>query len=355
MTVPSTPAASLDALFEAPTMYLREIDFERREALVLRMSRDGYARSSFLDKRTITVDGNVYGVPLAVLLERFREARPPPKRINYIFHTAFCGSTLLSRCLDRPGVCLAYKEPFVLHQLAFVRRQGPRPEALSRPTPFLDLALALLGRSYAPAEIPLVKPADSCINLAREMLAAHPASAGLLLYARLDAFLVAMLKNHKRRRYMRTLVARARTDLDDGGHLSGVATEALSDAQAAAFVWVGLMRPYLDLLAEERLAVRSLEASVFFDHPAPTLEAAARLFGLALSDADIQAAIGGVFTRNAKDPFQPFDKAAYASEIEHLTRHLAAEIEEGVAWAAALTHDDPIPDELPKGLLDFGF
>ena len=355
MIAPPTPAASLDALFETPTMYLREIDFEGREALFLRMSRDGYAQSSFLDTRAVTVDGNVYGVPLAALLEQFREARPPRRRINYIFHTAFCGSTLLSRCLDRPGVCLAYKEPYVLHQLGFVRRQGPRPEALTRPTPFLDLALALLGRSYEPSEVPLVKPADSCINLAREMLTAHPASAGLLLYARLDAFLVAMLKNHKRRRYMRRLVARARTDLDDGGRLPDVDTEALSDAQAAAFVWIGLMRSYLDLLADDRLTVRSLEASIFFDHPTPTLEAAARHFGLALGEADIEAAVGGVFTRNAKDPFQAFDKAAYATDHEHLTHLLAAEIEEGRAWAATLTHGDPLPDVLPQRLVDFGF
>ena len=122
-------------------MYLREIDFTRREVLFLRMNRDGYTRSSFLDKRTITVDGTVYGAPLANLLDRFHEARPAPRPINYIFHTAFCGSTLLSRCLDRSGVCLAYKEPFVLHQLCFVRRQDPRPDAAARPTPFLDLAL----------------------------------------------------------------------------------------------------------------------------------------------------------------------------------------------------------------------
>ena len=37
------------------------------------------------------------------------------------------------------------------------------------------------------------------------------------------------------------------------------------------------MRPYLDLLSDERLRVRSLEASVFFDHPAPTLDAIAVL------------------------------------------------------------------------------
>lgn len=346
-----TPAATLDALFDAPSLYLREIDFARREALFLRMSRHGYARSSFLDKRTISVDGNVYGVPLASLVACFHEARPTPRRINYLFHTAFCGSTLLSRCLDLSGVCLAYKEPFVLHQLCFVRRQDPRPGAAALPTPFLDLALALLGRSYNPDEIPLVKPADSCINLAREMLMAHPASAGVLLYARLDAFLVSMLKNHKRRRYVRGMIERARTDLADDGRFHGLATEALSDAQAAAFVWVGLMRRYLDLLADERLRLRSLEASVFFDHPTPTLEAAARFFGLALTEDDIQAAVDGVFTRKAKDPFQAFDKAAYAAQNERLAQRLADEIEEGTAWAAALTQDDLIPDVLPRALL----
>ncbi len=355
MTGQQTPAASLDALFETPTMYLREIDFAGREALFLRMSRDGYVRSSFLDKRTITVDGNVYGVPLADLLDRFREARPTPRRINYIFHTAFCGSTLLSRCLDRPGACLAYKEPLVLHQLCFLRRRDPRPNAAALPTPFLDLALALLGRSYHTDEIPLVKPADSCINLACELLTAHPASAGVLLYARLEAFLVSMLKNPKRRRYVRGMIDRARTDLAAAGHHPDFDAEALSDAQVAAFVWVGLMRPYQALLAGERLRLRSLDASVFFDQPAPVLEAAARLFDLALDENDIRAAVDGVFTRKAKDPYQAFDKAAYAAQNERLAQRLVDEIEEGLAWAAAFTHDNPIPDALPKPLVDFGF
>ncbi|MFQ5571889.1 MAG: hypothetical protein ACE5G0_19595 [Rhodothermales bacterium] len=347
---PAAPTL-LDHLFDSPEYYLREIDWDRQEAVFLRMNRSSYVRSAFLDVRTLSVDGNGYRLPLAAVLQRFRACAPAPKRLNFIFHTAFCGSTLLSRCLDRPGVCLAYKEPFMIHQLSTAIRRARDVEKAKQKTPLMDVALALLGRTFSPSEIPVIKPTDSCINVARELLTEHPASAGLLLYGALESFLVSMLKRPKRRRYMRDVSWRARKDLDTWGKLPGIHPGTLPDAQAAGFVWLGLMIPYLDLLADERLQVRSLEASVFYEHPGRTLEAVSDLFGLALTKEDIQRALEGVFHRNSKLPHKAFDKAAYTEEQERLVNKLADEIQDGVAWVAEVTRSDPIPDVLPRPLL----
>lgn len=350
MADPSIPASLLTGLFDAPAWHLHRVVFAAREAFFLRANRAFYARASFLDQRAIAEGKTLYRVPLMPVLARFRECAPPPRPIFFIFHTAFCGSTLLSRCLDRPGVCLAYREPSLFHQLSLVKRQNPMPE-VPRPTPLLDVALALFARTYSASEVPLVKPSDTCINLAREVLTSHPASAGLLLYAPLEAFLVSMLKNRERRHYLRGMIRRTRHDLDAFGRLPGLNAEALPDARVAAFVWIGLMVFYLDLLADEDLRVRSLKASVFYEHPEATLEAAARFFGLALTPEDIAAARHGIFARNAKAPDRAFDKAAYDAAHKHLARLLDDEIRDGLAWAAEMMRNHPIPNVLPRPLL----
>ena len=347
---PPIPATLLDGLFDAPAWHLHEVAFTERKAFFFRVNRDFYTRVSFLGRRVVSEVDTMYRVPLMPVLARFRACAPLPRPMCFIFHTAFCGSTLLSRCLDRPGVCLAYREPRLIHQLSAVKRQNPTPE-VPRPTPLLDVALALFARTYSASEVPLIKPTDSCINLAREVLTSHPASAGLLLYAPLEAFLLSMLKNRDRRRYLRRMIRRARHDLDAYGRLPGLDAEPLPDARVAAFVWIGLMVPYLDLLADEDLRVRSLEASVFYQHPEATLEAAARFFGLGLTPEDITAARHGIFTRHAKAPDRAFDKQAYDAAHQHLAYLLADEIRDGLAWAAEMTRHHPIPDVLPRPLL----
>ena len=52
-TITSRDLSILDRLFETPDLYVRDVDWKTCEAICLRMSRDSYARSSFLDHRTI--------------------------------------------------------------------------------------------------------------------------------------------------------------------------------------------------------------------------------------------------------------------------------------------------------------
>jgi hypothetical protein len=100
------------------------MDWETVEAVCVRMSRDTYSRSTFLDDRTISTDGEEHRVPVASVMDAFN-ANPPARRpVMFVAHTALCGSTLLSRCLDFPGVCLPYKEPYLLHNLSGIWRLG---------------------------------------------------------------------------------------------------------------------------------------------------------------------------------------------------------------------------------------
>ena len=101
--------SELDVLFSTPDVYVRDIDWGTLDAVCARMSRDTYSASTFLDERTVSIDGEELRTPVVSLMDSYT-AHPPTRRpIMFIAHTALCGSTLLSRCLDIPGACLPYR------------------------------------------------------------------------------------------------------------------------------------------------------------------------------------------------------------------------------------------------------
>jgi hypothetical protein len=337
-------------LFETPNIYVQSIDWDTNQAVVAPMNRATYAQTSFLDHRTISTS-KPKTIGLDVFFRTFDRVQPPTRRLNFIFHTAFCGSTLLSRCLDHPGACLAYKEPFILHQLASNRRQGPVASRRKERDAFLNVAIALLSRTYSPQEIPLIKPSDSSINLARDLLRQHPDSVALLLYMRLKQFVVSMLKTPSRRQFLRSQIHRAQHDLRASGFGEIDATR-LNDAEATGLVWLGLMVSYLDLLGDMDLNVRSLDASLFHKYPEQVLNAAASLFDLSIEAETFTSVVEeGVFRRDAKFTDLMFDRANYELETKRHQQRLDSEIREAETWVDQMTRCRPLPPDLPRPLL----
>ena len=331
------------------------MDWETVEAVCVRMSRDTYSRSIFLDDRTISTDGEEHRVPVASVMDAFN-ANPPARRpVMFVAHTALCGSTLLSRCLDFPGVCLPYKEPYLLHNLSGIWRLGLQKQlhakvGRSRPH-IMDLALALVARTYGAAEKPVVKLTDTCTSLLPSILSRNPGSRILLLYHGLRRFLVAMLRYPGRRQYARNMQIRAEADLRVVGRDDLLAERELSDARCAALVWMGLMYPYLRLLAASPQRIRSLDAADFFADPEATLNRLDRFFGLEIgADRMAERLAGGVLSRDAKSADADFDSGRYRAELESAEAALRDEIDDAVAWVDRITTVEPIPATLPNPL-----
>ena len=113
-----------------------------------RLPRETQRALPFLDPRYVKPELVSAPIPVSAL-QTFADALSTPP-LHFIFHTAFCGSTLLTRALDAPGVSMGLKEPSVLVDIAAAwRREGA--------TPKLDAVLAttlrLLARPFAPGEI----------------------------------------------------------------------------------------------------------------------------------------------------------------------------------------------------------
>src|SRR5262245_20482993 len=87
-------------LFETPELYPWALDVETDEIIFMPMTPGDYRKSSFLDHHISRTDKFTYRAKLADFIDYYEVAAPVSKELNYIFHTAFVGSTLLTRLLD---------------------------------------------------------------------------------------------------------------------------------------------------------------------------------------------------------------------------------------------------------------
>ena len=129
---------TLQDILSDPGVFIHEISGD--EAIFQLMTREDFARSTFLDARIRHGGRPNFRVPLAALLAAEDRAGRAVPRLGWIFHVAHCGSTLLARALDRPGRSLVLREPAALRRLGSARcakglgKNGPliRPDGNRR-------------------------------------------------------------------------------------------------------------------------------------------------------------------------------------------------------------------------------
>src|SRR5688572_198329 len=119
---------------------------------------------------------------------------------RYVFHHAFCCSTLLARSLGPPGTVFVYREPAALTELAiidlsdrgFVRTEGG--DAL-----FAALADLHCRVECESSELPVIKACDAVNGIIEPLMAARPAARAVLLYSDLEPFVMSCLASQNRR------------------------------------------------------------------------------------------------------------------------------------------------------------
>jgi len=111
--------------------------------------------------------------------------------IHFIFHSAFCASTMLVRALDRPGSAMGISEPVILNDMVGWRKRGANVPQHAK---VMDDSLGQLSRAWGPGEAVVVKPSNIYNVLALGALALRPSAKALLLYAPIDEFLLSVAR-----------------------------------------------------------------------------------------------------------------------------------------------------------------
>lgn len=259
--------------------------------------------------------------------------------LHFIFHSAFCASTMLANGFDLPGVSMGLKEPVLLNDIVGFRRRGADPVAVAER---LSASLDMLARPFGEDAAVVVKPSNIFNALAPAALAMRPESKALLLYAPLPIFLLSVArKGLWCRLWCRELLEGLLRDgiVDLGFEMSDYFRQ--TDLQIAAVGWLAQQKLFHEIARKfgpERIA--SLDSERLTAHPGSALMAAASHFGLNshISANDAHPAFGrhskfgGKFRTEDRRVEYALAQQAYGDEIEKV-----------LVWAKAVADSADVP------------
>ena len=336
------------ALLTDPAWLPHRILDDGRTIRLVRLARAERRALPFLDDRFVGDEVPRIDLPLERIVDA--AAVPEAERCHYLFHSAFCGSTLLARALDIEGVATSLQEPQALIDLA---RLLPPSGGSAEQKQALDAVLGLLQRPFAPGEAVVIKPGDFANPLIEAMLALRPRSRALLMYAPLPGFLLSIARRGQcYRPWARRLATIYRRQPEFETAQTGDLL-LLTDLQLAAFLWLQHQARFARLIGDLPAGrIATLRSDAFLAEPARALRAAATLFELDLDEARAAAIVAGpVFGHHAKRPDRPFDRAALRREEAAAKFAYGAEIANALEWADGVAAEAGVPMRLGTPLL----
>ena len=344
-------------LLNHPEIYPFSLDGEKKVVTFVHVSRARMHKAAFHDQSLVTSSAQKWAVSVNDLMAwaaLFREKLLESPR--FIFHTSYCGSTLLARALDVPGRCVVYREPHIIYELRMLRRRidGGDPAFLADWQRLFVSVMALLGRSFSEDEQVVVKLAAEDSYVMDDLLALGESAKGVFLYNDLPGHLTAVLKSKPRRQKFHELAEMYAGFSTMRGTLPSVEVEALNDAQVAAYVWLW----HVENVRQAKGNVASLSSAAFFEQKVDAITAVSDYFALPFSQADIaeidtsailqtdaKAVRGGIVGRGFRklglyrqvERWLPeetvFSEADRKKQIQHHMAALQPEIESGIQWA----------------------
>ncbi|MBH5321081.1 hypothetical protein [Aurantiacibacter sediminis] len=279
------------------------LDLAGKRMRFVRISKDALTQSGFLADLQPQGDEDAQWLPLNSV--RSMQVKTGP--LHFIFHTAFCRSTLLARAMNIPGVSVGMAEPGILAQLA-----GAGDAAKNLVKPVCDL----LSRPWSRAEAVFVKPTNHANMLIPALLEARPDAKAVLMTNPLPTFLRSVDKRALMgRRWGRQLYLEVMgyAGMDLG--MDAREQFSMTDLQAAGLAWFLSQRMYAMLQASSQgPRLRVLDGDRFALDRADTVEAVLELAGLPYDPREVETVVDGpIFRKHAKLGGEFDEKASAAS------------------------------------------
>ncbi len=261
------------------------------------------------------------------------QLRRPPR---YLFHTAFCCSTLLARALRFEGRTLDLKEPDALMQLANIERN--RPGRVSDLLPLIETALFL-----AAPEATIVKPTNAANRIIPQLMAADSAKA-IIIHSDLDSFVTSIArKGEEGRNFVRRLYNIFMMDDGFAQQLQPRDVFTLTDLQIAGFVWAIQCAQIQAAINEYPNKYKVIHCDAFLKHPKRTLIEINQFFELGLEEHLLATrAQSDLFQKNSKFPERGFDATMRGDDKKEATEVFASSLAYVRDWVSKLPHPKSI-------------
>lgn len=277
-------------------------------------------------------------VATAVAAEMDSAIRAP---IHFIFHTSFCGSTLLARALDIRGIASSIREPAIFTSLANRVIQRSSEASANR----LELVLRLLERPFSPDEAVVTKQSSFANRLTNQVILARNQTRTVLLYSDLETYLIALLKRGLRgriwgRKLFTNLKSWCSLELD----LSANEILELTDMQVASLAWLMQIHHFSAVAKAFGSRVMLLESSQLFAAPAATLHQVMTFFDFGLTEMDAaDIAAGPIFAKHSKFTDRDYGDEERRRDLEIVGNANSEELSMVVKWLETFAGHHGIP------------
>lgn len=338
MQDPKLPVQTYSDCLRSPTQqwHLTELNPRAMRGVQVRMDRKSYHETTFLDHRIVRPDDQ----KRHLLFDKKRLDRNRPKpAVDFVFHISFCGSTLLSRCLDVPGQRLALREPLVLRQIWEVGKLYPEEFNSARQRKLLRLVLPLLSKPSARGESVCIKPTNLMVDLAEEALAETRGKA-LCMVLPLESYLLSVAK--KGLETIRRIVELGAF----WGKAMGLPNPRTTFQSAAVF-WAHHMNRMREVMQRAPGRTASLDFERFLATPEEYLDQAVSFLEQSRGSYDLAP-----LKINAKAPDQPFDALRRHQSQQMMMQTHGAAIRDAAAWLRANVAGDVLHWQLENHLGD---
>lgn len=290
--------------------------------------------------------------PIVIRRADAMAAKPQQGPIHFIFHSAFCCSTLLARAMDLPGLAMGLKEPLILNDIVGWRQRGGDPQMIAQ---VLDDSLSLLARPFEAAESVIIKPSNLLNSLAPAILQLRPKAKALVLRAPLPVFLKSVAKKGiTGRLWVRDLLIK---QLRDNFIDLGFENEdylGLTDLQAAAVGWLAqqaLFENMIDQFKDTR--IRCLDSESLLDEPRLGIAALASFFDIELDEPALHGVLSSsVFTNNSKTG-ELYSRAERKLSYDNAAQAHSDEISKVIIWTEAVAKNVDVLVEKESTLIDY--
>jgi len=275
------------------------------------------------------------------------------QKMPMIFHTAFCGSTLLSQALHASFNVLSLREPECLSKLVDLFRSQLRSDDFNNY--WVEDGLKLLSKRDQPEAISVVKTNDFSNPMMIEILDHHDEIPALFMYTPLDEFVAGCLKADNRRQWVK---GRYRATLRHCNHLFAQALdpETIGEeayAEMAALYWSYNIALFFQTWRAHPDRIRSLDFNSMLGDPTRAIEACGDWFGLEKSKdgnvAEKVDALFGVYSKNSRMTYSPQQRQ---DDIQQQLADYADDLEKAKQLANQLLGDDYPRASLPAALFD---
>ncbi|WP_144095559.1 hypothetical protein [Croceicoccus sediminis] len=325
--------ASAATIIGDPAWMPHRLDMAGRRIQFLKIDRERLGEGPFLAQFEPYGEQDQTWLTLADL----QHVAQPGGRLHFIFHTAFCRSTLLAKALDIPEHSVGYSEPGILNDIA---AHGTAAH------PLLPPVLALLARPRSEGEVVFVKPSNHANGLIPPLMAARPDARAIMLSSGCEAFLASI---HRKGLPGRSWARRLYLEIQDYAPLNlgmdGRQVFAMSDLQVAGLAWLMNRRWFAMQMAAAGERLRSLDARLVKERAADTVRHTMAFAGAAISDEMArEIANGGTFARDAKTG------GAVPTPSESHGETVDEEIAKVVQWIGQVSASAGIPLEQPAPL-----